>query len=138
MIDNLPGRDLLPDCLIRLGIGRLLRQRRHEIRHLSPELKVRQFAESLPAQPIAIYTTDSKEQHYEVPTAFYQHCPGPRPEYSSAPCEGGAETPAQAGEAMFALTCARAELQDGIDILEPWWFGTWDELQLSHYLFRKP
>jgi cyclopropane-fatty-acyl-phospholipid synthase len=118
MIDALLEKNLLPDRVIRFGIRRLLRQRLREIDHPSPELQVAQFAESLRAMPIAINTAESREQHYEVPTAFYQHCLGPRLKYSSCYYETGRETLAQAEEAMLALTCARARLADGLDILE--------------------
>jgi cyclopropane-fatty-acyl-phospholipid synthase len=118
MIDALLEKNLLPDPLIRFGIRRLLRQRLREIDHPSPAAQVAQFAEALRAMPIAINTTESKEQHYEVPTAFYQHCLGPCLKYSSCYYERGDETLAQAEEAMLALTCARARLADGLDILE--------------------
>ena len=71
MIDSLLSRDLLPDPLIRVGIRRLLRQRLREIEHPSPTIQVASFAEELRAMPIAVNTAESKEQHYEVPTAFY-------------------------------------------------------------------
>ncbi len=118
MIDALLEKDLLPDGLIRLGIRRLLRQRLAEIEHPSPEIQVAQFAEALRARPIAVNTAESKEQHYEVPTPFYQKCLGPRLKYSSGYYERGDETLAQAEEAMLALTCDRARLADGQDILE--------------------
>jgi cyclopropane-fatty-acyl-phospholipid synthase len=112
MIDTLLARDLLPDPLIRLGIRRLLRQRLREIDHPSPDLQVSHFARDLRAMPIAINTADSKEQHYEVPTAFYQKCLGPRLKYSSAYFARGDESLAEAEEAMLELTCARARLSD--------------------------
>jgi cyclopropane-fatty-acyl-phospholipid synthase len=118
MIDSLLEKNLLPDWLIRLGIRRLLRQRLREIEHPSPELQVAQFAAGLRTQPIAVNTAESKEQHYEVPTPFYQKCLGPRLKYSSGLYPRGDETLAQAEEAMLALTCERAELADGLDILE--------------------
>ncbi len=118
MIDRLLEKNLLPDWLIRIGIRRLLRQRLREIAHPSPEIQVAQFAESLREMPIAINTAESKEQHYEVPTAFYQRCLGPRLKYSSCFYERGDETLAQAEERMLALTCERARLADGLDILE--------------------
>jgi cyclopropane-fatty-acyl-phospholipid synthase len=118
MIDRLLEKNRLPDWLIRLGIRRLLRQRLREIQHPSPDLQVAQFAESLRTMPIAINTAESKAQHYEVPTAFYQHCLGPRLKYSSAYYETGDETLAGAEAAMLALTCRRAELADGLEILE--------------------
>jgi cyclopropane-fatty-acyl-phospholipid synthase len=118
MIDRLLEKNRLPDWVIRLGIRRLLRQRLRDIEHPSPDLQVAQFAESLRTLPIAINTAESKAQHYEVPTAFYQHCLGPRLKYSSAYYETGDETLAQAEEAMLALTCRRAGLADGQEILE--------------------
>jgi len=118
MIDRLLEKDLLPDWIIRIGIRRLLRQRLREIEHPSPDLQVARFAESLRAMPIAINTAESKIQHYEVPTAFYQRCLGPRLKYSSGYYVTGDETLAQAEEAMLALTAERAQLADGLDILE--------------------
>ncbi len=118
MIDTLLEKDLLPDWLIRIGIRRLLRQRLREIEHPSPAAQVAQVAESLRAMPIAINTAESKEQHYEIPTPFYQHCLGPRLKYSSCFYEHGDETLAQAEERMLALTCERAQLADGLAVLE--------------------
>ncbi len=118
MIDTLLEKNLLPDRLIRLGIRRLLHQRLAEIDHPSPDLQVARFAEELRAMPVAINTAESREQHYEVPTAFYRHCLGPRLKYSACLYETGRETLAQAEAAMLALTCQRAGLADGLDILE--------------------
>jgi len=118
MIDFLLEKNLLPDWLIRIGIRRLLRQRLEEIEHPTPAIQVTLFAEALRTMPIAINTTESKEQHYEVPTEFYLRCLGPRLKYSSCYYERGDETLAQAEERMLALTCERARLADGLDILE--------------------
>ena len=118
MIDSLLEKDLLPDWLIRIGIRRLLRQRLAEIDHPSPVVQVARFAESLHAMPIAVNTQESKDQHYEVPTAFYRHCLGPRLKYSSCWYETGSETLAVAEEQMLARTCERAGIADGQEILE--------------------
>ncbi len=118
MIDTLLEKNLLPDWLIRFGIRRLLRQRLREIDQPDPAAHVTQFAESLRAMPIAINTAESKEQHYEVPTAFYQRCLGPRLKYSSGFYDGGTETLALAEDRMLTLTCERARLTDGQSILE--------------------
>ena len=126
MIDALLEKDLLPDWLIRLGIRRLLRQRLRAERSAAPEANLHRFAAALRTMPIAVNTAESKAQHYEVPTLFYQKCLGPRLKYSSGLYERGEETLAQAEEKMLALTCARAQLADkpalslsnGLDILE--------------------
>ncbi len=118
MIDSLLARDLLPDWLIRVGIRRLLRQRLREIAHPEPARRAAEFAASLRSLPIAVNTADSKEQHYEVPTAFYQRCLGPRLKYSSCLYERPEDTLGQAEERMLALTTERARLADGQRILE--------------------
>ena len=118
MIDALLEKDLLPDWLIRRGIRRLLRQRLHEVEHPAPAARLREFADELRTRPIAINTTESREQHYEVPTLFYQMCLGPRLKYSSGYYERGDESLAQAEERMLALTSERARLADGLNILE--------------------
>ena len=118
MIDTLLEKNLLPDWLIRRGIRRLLRQRLREEDSPDIEAKVRRFVQELRSLPIAINTAESKEQHYEVPTPFYQKCLGPRLKYSSCYYERGAESLAEAEDKMLALTCARARLVEGLDILE--------------------
>jgi cyclopropane-fatty-acyl-phospholipid synthase len=118
MIVSLLEKDLLPDWLIRVGIRRLLRQRLREITQPDPAAQVAQFAAALRAMPVAINTAESKEQHYEVPTAFYQRCLGPRLKYSSCFYERGDESLAQAEERMLALTGERARLADGQAVLE--------------------
>ena len=118
MIDTLLEKDLLPDWLIRRGIRRLLRQRLAEETSPANETKLRHFAAELHAQPIAVNTAESKEQHYEVPTLFYQKCLGPRLKYSSGLYQRDHDTLAQAEEQMLALTGERARLADAQQILE--------------------
>lgn len=118
MVDLLLKQDLLPDPVIRFGIRRLLRQRLREIAHPAPDAQVAAFAAELRQLPIAINTTESKEQHYEVPTAFYQRCLGPHLKYSCALFATGKESLGEAEAAMLALTAERARLADGLDILE--------------------
>jgi len=121
LIDRLLARDLIPDPLVRIGIRRLLQQRLKEIRRPSlaeQEKALRAFTEMMDASPIAVETAAANEQHYEVPTEFYQRCLGPRLKYSSGVWTDQVRSLAEAETAMLALTCERAELQDGQDILE--------------------
>ncbi len=118
MIDALLKKNLLPDWLIRIGIRRLLRLRLQEEESTDHATKARLFAEELRQRPIAVNTSESKEQHYEVPTVFYQKCLGPRLKYSSCYYERGDESLAQAEEKMLALTCERARITNGLNILE--------------------
>lgn len=120
-LDTLLAKDLLPDAMLRLGIRRLLQQRLAEIAQPTPAAArqaVKQFAAQMRAAPIAVETKAANEQHYEVPTAFFQHCLGPRMKYSSAFWTPGTQTLAEAEEEMLRLTCERADLANGQDILE--------------------
>jgi len=121
MLDTLLTRDVLPDPILRFGIRRLLRQRLRE-EHCG-DAAARQahrmrFIADLRRSPVAIETAAANAQHYEVPTAFYQRCLGPRLKYSSCLYPTGRETLAEAEDLMLALTCERARLADGQDILE--------------------
>ncbi len=117
MIEALLARQLIPDVVIRWGIRRLLRQRLQEIAPLSGAEKLSHFVETLQSGPIAVQTRDANVQHYEVPTEFYLKAPGPHLKYSSGFWEKGDDLAASEAR-MLALTCQRAELADGMDILE--------------------
>lgn len=67
---------------------------------------------------IAIDTDKANEQHYELPTAFFQAVLGKRLKYSASLFEHADMTLDQAEEAALACYCQRAQLKDGQDILE--------------------
>lgn len=120
-IDSLLARNLLPDAAIRLGIRRLLARKLREEDCGDVEKQQRallDFVRELKASPIAIKTAAANEQHYEVPTEFFRLVLGPRMKYSSGYWPGETTTFAESEEAMLWLTCERAELADGMDILE--------------------
>ncbi len=121
LIDTILAKDLLPDGAIRWGIRRLLKQRLLDERpddNVERTRQVDRFAAQLRSMPVAVETQAANEQHYEVPATFYKLCLGPRLKYSSCFYTTGTETIAQAEETMLALTCKRAELADGMEILE--------------------
>jgi len=118
---DLAERGLLPDRLIRMGIRRLLAARlrkedRGDVEH-HREAQER-FIEELRESPIAVATNEANRQHYEVPTAFFQQVLGPRLKYSCCHFPEARTTLAEAEEAMLALFCQRADLKDGMEVLE--------------------
>jgi len=121
MINALLTAGLVPDALIRLRIRQLLRQRLQGESVSGVEAaqeRLRQYLKDWASGPIAVNTQDANEQHYEVPPRFFERVLGPRLKYSSALFSPGVTDLGQAEEAMLALTGARAQLQDGQDILE--------------------
>jgi len=115
MIDSLLEKNLLPDWLIRIGIRRLLAQR---LREEAARYDRAAYVADLKTRSLAEQTAAANEQHYEVPTRFYQLCLGPRLKYSGCLYPTGREPLAQAEEAMLALYAERAQLADGQRILE--------------------
>lgn len=76
------------------------------------------FIEKLRTQPIAIETATANKQHYEVGTGVLAACLGPRMKYSCCLYPKGGETLAQAEVAMLQTYVEKAELKDGMSILD--------------------
>ena len=109
--------DVFPDPVIRLGIRancalRLARERR------GGEARQREFVERLRTAPIAEQVEKPNEQHYEVPAEFFGLVLGPRLKYSCCLWPEGVESIAEAEDAMLALTCERAQVEDGMELLD--------------------
>lgn len=114
-------RGLLPDVVIRLGIrrflrGRLTRQDRGHCR-IQQEDKLR-LVEEMRHSCVALHTDEANVQHYEVPSEFFVQVLGQRLKYSSCYYDLGATNLDEAEEHMLALSGERAELENGMDILE--------------------
>lgn len=114
-------KGLLPDSTIRWGMRRLLAQK------LADEAKdgleggyhrLMGLMHHMQGAPIAVNTKEANEQHYELPTAFFQYCLGKNLKYSSCYFRKGDECLDQAEDDMLAITCERADLRDGQHILE--------------------
>jgi cyclopropane-fatty-acyl-phospholipid synthase len=118
---SLLERDLLPDWLIRFGIRRLLAARLVGEDKGSPQAQqahLMQLVEELRHSPVAIATREANEQHYELPTRFFELVLGHHLKYSSAYFNPGVTSLDRAEADMLALTCRRAALRDGEDVLE--------------------
>ena len=117
MLETLLAKQLIPDLVIRWGIRNLLKQRLKEISPLESESEQLKFIEQIYQGPIAVNTRDANDQHYEVPTEFYLKVLGKHLKYSSGYWEHG-DTLDSSEARMLKLTCERARLSDGLDILE--------------------
>lgn len=118
---TLMEKGLWPDAVIRWKIRRnLARKLRFERRDgvEAQQEAIRAFIREMAGSPLALHTAEANTQHYEVPTAFFQLCLGPRLKYSGAWWPPGVDTLAAAEEAMLALSAERAELADGQEVLE--------------------
>jgi cyclopropane-fatty-acyl-phospholipid synthase len=118
-IDALVESGHMPDALLRSGIKRLLkaRLRDEDSRTDLAAHRASQLAE-WNRSPIAVATDAANDQHYEVPAEFFGLVLGPRLKYSSGLWSSTAATLEESENAMLALTCERANLANGQDILE--------------------
>ena len=118
---NLAENCLLNDFLIRHGIRQLCKKRLKEELANHPEkqqLRFQKLIEELRESPIAIETAAANEQHYEVPALFYQLSLGKNLKYSGCNWPDHIKSLDDAEDYTLNLYCERAEIKDGMDILE--------------------
>lgn len=119
--DSLVEKDRVPDFIIRKNIRKLLTQRLQEVNRGSTEAQqaqLMQLIEELKRSEIAINTKDTDDQHNELPTEFYQYCLGRHLKYSCGFWKKGVTDLDTSERDMLQLTCERADLHDGQEVLE--------------------
>ena len=119
--DPLIEKDKVPDLLLRRGIRKLLRERLRDENKGDPETQQAHFQsliERLRASPIAVNTAQANQQHYELPASFFRYCLGRHLKYSCGYWTPEVTSLDQAEQEMLELTCIRADLQDGQEVLE--------------------
>ncbi len=111
---------MLSDVLIRAGIRLLLRKRlqheRQKFERHNGSLPF--FISELRQGPVAIQTEKPKEQHYELPPSFFHHILGKWMKYSCNYWPEHAATLDESEEAMLEIICKRADIHDGMEILD--------------------
>lgn len=114
-------RGYVPDGLLRIGIRRLLKQRLAQADAGSPQANSNK-TDSLVAEfdqgPIALVPELANEQHYEVPADLFRLTLGPHRKYSSCFWPDEVKGLEESEKVALTETCARAELKDGMNILE--------------------
>lgn len=117
LADRVIDTDAVPEALLRLAIRVNLASRLRRERSKGPEAK-EAFTQQLCRSPIALAPATANDQHYEVPPEFFELVLGPRLKYSCCSWTDGERSLAGAEEAMLALTCRRARIEDGQAILD--------------------
>ncbi|KAH7152533.1 S-adenosyl-L-methionine-dependent methyltransferase [Dactylonectria estremocensis] len=111
----------VPHSVIRIGIRRQLRDRIQSIQatSLSHDMENKMaYLDQLRTRPMAIETDSANTQHYEVGTGVLAACLGPRMKYSSCLYPKGSEALAEAEVAMLESYMVKADLRDGMDVLD--------------------
>lgn len=111
----------VPDFVIRAGIRRLLRRRLRSVdtgNCESNQRRLEQLIEHFSTVAVAPVPEKANQQHYEIPAELYELTLGPRRKYSSCYWPDGSTELSQAEDAALEQTCQRADLQNGMDVLE--------------------
>ena len=108
-------RGAMPDAAIRWGIRRLCAERLEEE---AARTDVAAFAAEMARAEVAPVPEKANEQHYELPPEFFGLVLGRHRKYSSCFWPEGCTSLDEAEANALRITCERAELADGQDILE--------------------
>ena len=112
---------LIPDFVIRFGIRLQLRDHLAQLAAVNVQQELAsklQIVKQLHTMPIAIETNAPNEQHYEVPAKFYDLSLGPRKKYSSGLWPTPKTTFEESEVKMLELYCERANVKDGMKIVD--------------------
>ncbi|HMO34804.1 MAG TPA: cyclopropane-fatty-acyl-phospholipid synthase family protein [Gemmatales bacterium] len=111
----------LPDSLVRLGIRRIIRSRSEALKQLDVETLQEDHSRFIAAcdqSPLALAPKESNQQHYEVPTDFFKLVLGKHLKYSCSYWDDSTLILDDAEAKALAIYCERAELENGMTILE--------------------
>jgi len=109
--------DWLIRAVVRTSLARTLRHR-YQASLTERTDEKRALIEKLRHSPIAIHTDDPNRQHYEVPSEFFRAVLGKRLKYSCCYWPERSTTLDEAEDEMLRLTCQRARLEDGMEVLD--------------------
>jgi len=109
--------ELVPDWILRKGIRYLLRKRLTTALTNTKE-RTEQHLRAMRNSPLLLASDEAKTQHYEVPTEFFKYVLGPRLKYSCGLWQNETIDLQSAEESMLQLTCERAQINDGMRILD--------------------
>ncbi len=111
----------IPDPAIRFGVRQLLKKRLEELNvgGLSDkQAAFQKYVSGLKNGPLAIFTQKANEQHYELPPGFFLYSLGKNLKYSCCYWDKNTKTLDEAEDLALDITMKRAEIQDGMRILE--------------------
>ncbi len=114
-------RGLLPDWTIRIGIRQLLKKRLANVAAGDCEDQQRtksKLVDQFSLGPVAPLPEKANEQHYEVGASVFRYMLGERFKYSCCFWDQNTKDLNQAEENALRITCERAGIQDGMEILE--------------------
>ena len=122
VLDQILATGVVPDKIIRWYVRRLCRKRiiQDTLSDQERDKYMDSFINDISQQSVALLPDTANLQHYEVSTQFYRTVLGPRMKYSCCYFENYSQDISlkDAEIGMLDLTCKRAQIIDGMKILE--------------------
>ncbi|HWF34400.1 MAG TPA: class I SAM-dependent methyltransferase, partial [Solirubrobacteraceae bacterium] len=121
LLDRALEHRVAPDAVLRAGsrYGACSRERRESRGGVvAQEERLRVLLRRMSTGPIAEVSEQANAQHHELPGKLLGLILGPKRKYSGGLWEPGTETLAHAEDGMLGLSCLRAQVRDGMRILD--------------------
>jgi len=118
---TLAEKNFFPDWLIRLGIRKLMKEKLSELSSIYVSdgyERKKDWVDSMNKSPLAFSPKKANEQHYEVPSKFFQQVSGPRMKYSSCFWDSSTTNLYDAENQMLDITIRRSGIEDGMRVLD--------------------
>merc|ERR1719500_1052533 len=117
------SRGWLPDSIlrwkIRQGLEGLMAKMDKEADEYGDRVALESdFVAEIRKEEIAVCQDEANQQHYEVPAEFFRIVLGPHLKYSCGLFRSSSATLTEAEEAMLEVYVERAQLKDGMDLLD--------------------
>jgi len=116
-------RGWLPDSIlrwrIRQGLGGLMAKMDRDADDYGARVAFESdFVAEIRKEEIAVCQDEANQQHYEVPAEFFRIVLGPHLKYSCGLFKSSSATLTESEEAMLEVYVERAQLKDGMDLLD--------------------
>ncbi|HVV36245.1 MAG TPA: cyclopropane-fatty-acyl-phospholipid synthase family protein [Acidimicrobiales bacterium] len=121
LLDRALSLGVVPDAALRLGSRLSAWNRERNEARGGVEAQERRSADivaHMSTGPVAELPAKANEQHYELPADFMALFMGARRKYSCCYWPAGVDTLDAAEDAMLRLTCERARIADGMQVLD--------------------
>ena len=112
------ARGLIPDWILRRGVRSQGKERLNMMNKVDSRKEYSKFINEASTGNIAVNTDDANNQHYEVDSEFFKYCLGKNLKYSCCFWDDSTLDLDSAEDNMLEIYSKRAEITDGLNILD--------------------
>ena len=112
------ARGLIPDWILRRGVRSQGKERLNMMSNVDSTREYSKFISEASTGNIAVNTDDANNQHYELDSEFFKYCLGKNLKYSCCFWDDNTLDLDTAEDNMLEIYSERAEIRDGMNILD--------------------